>query len=552
MAYVDQPGQTEQDKLNQQSPLNQPPTTGTAIGSAGAGDKTPNQPSSSVAPAPFTNLGSYLQVNAPQLQGMAEKVSGQLGQTYDTAKGAVDTGAQAIQNQITGGYAAPNQAIVEQAAANPAEFASTPENVAAFQAQYGNKYTGPASAEVTPDYTTTQGTVQKAVNDAANLGNYGGLQSYLTTNLETNPTQAMSALDTALLNQSPEAISQINTAAQRFPDLNNYFAQALAQQNQNIAGAQKTAADTAAATQQKFKGEVIPGFQSALDQQLQAAKTAAENKKYLDMIEATKPMANLKEELQSDIGFLYDPTNLTRSYYPAFRNFNPLASELGYADLVNPNDYSTFQNPDVQFTRENVANQADYAKAAALKQLIGGDYTGLNPADLAQAGTAPKSLLDFNKPSYEKDVQDRLRAADENYLKTWSKARAYDKGPFEAPTDYKITREDFNATELPKIREWEKSADPNVQAYAKEALDRFERLGYYHQRLQTGKEGMQWWDGDKWVAAPDEFQYQDKDGNPAGPGDATKVLKFNYDTGKYEDTGYTGGGDNIPGVLKPF
>lgn len=423
MAYVDQPGQTEQDKLNQQSPLNQPPTTGAAVGTAGAGDKTPNQPSSSVAPAPFTNLGSYLQVNAPQIQGMAEKVSGQLGQTYETAKGAVDTGAQAIQNQITSGYAAPNQALVEQAAANPTQFAATPENVAAFQAQYGNQYTGPASAEVTPDYTTTQGAVQKAVNEAATLGNYGGLQSYLTKNLETNPTQAMSALDTALLNQSPEAISQINAQAARFPSLTEYLNQIVAEQNKNIEGAKKTAAETAESTQNKFIGEggVIPSFQSDLAQRLAEARTAAETQGKA-AVGALGDFSKFNPDVMNILGITPEEANRFVAGKEILDKYgstvNPATGEPYYnAASFNLKNFATQFSPDVQIRPENFASQADYAKAAALAQLTGQDLTGfLNPENAPKAGTYNPDLVDFNKTAAMKYVADTVKDEDKQLV----------------------------------------------------------------------------------------------------------------------------------------
>lgn len=423
MAYVDQPGQTEQDKLNQQSPLNQPPTTGTAIGTAAAGDKTPNQPSSSVAPAPFTNLGSYLQVNAPQIQGMAEKVSGQLGQTYDTAKGAVDTGSQAIQNQIAAGYAAPNPELVEQAAANPTEFASTPENVAAFQAQYGNQYTGPASAEVTPDYTTTQGAVQKAVNDAANLGNYGGLQSYLTTNLETNPTQAMSALDTALLNQSPEAISQINAQAARFPGLTDYLNQAMTQQNQNIAGAQTAAQTAAQAAQNKFVGEggVIPTFSTDLNKRLEAARALALTQGNA-AVNALGDFSKFNPDVMNILGINPEEANrfvAGKGILDKYGNtIDPATGNPYYnAESFNLKNYATQSSPDVQILPENFASQADYAKAAALAQLTGQDLTGLlNPANAEKAGTYSPDVVDFNKDAAMKYVSDTVRDEDKSLV----------------------------------------------------------------------------------------------------------------------------------------
>jgi hypothetical protein len=355
MAYVDQPGTAEQDKLNAQSPLNQPPTTGSAVGS-GAGDKTPNQPSSSVAPAPFTNLGSYLAVNAPQIQGMAENVAGKLGETYNTAKGAVDTGAQGVQSAINAGYAAPNQELVNQAATNPTEFAANPENVSAFQAQYNDKYAGPTSFETTPDYTTAQGAVQSAVNEAANVGNYGGLQSYLTRNVENNPTQAMSAMDTALLNQSPEAIQTVNTAAQKMPDLNTYFANQIAAQNQNITAAQKTAAENAAAVQNRFTGEggVVPTWQSSIGKNTSDAQAAIDtyNNQIAQVVEA--------------LG----------KYQPDIAAYNARDLKGRVPSIISP---YTPPSPLNAITPEQAASLKDFETQDALSKLMGMNLTNLNP-----------------------------------------------------------------------------------------------------------------------------------------------------------------------------
>lgn len=422
MAYVDQSSTTEQDKQNVQSPLNQPPTTGSAVGTAGAGDKTPNQPSSSVAPAPFTNLGSYLAVNAPQIQGMAGQVAGQLGQTYQTAKGAVDTGASNIQNQINAGYAAPNADIVNQAATNPTEFAAKPENVAAFQAQYNDKYNGPASAEVTPDYTTTQGAVQKAVNDAANLGNYGGLQSYLTTNLEANPTQAISALDTALLNQSPEAIGQINTAAGQFPGLTDYFSQAIGQQNQNIANAQNAATTNAQSIQNQFTGEggVIPSFQNDLNARLAAARTLATNQGTA-AVNALGDFTKFNPETMKTLGLTPEEVNQLQLNKEILSNYGTTIGSSGQpyynADTFNLKNYATQASPDVQILPENFATPADYAKAAALAQLTGQDLSGyLNQQNATEAGTYNPNLVQFNKSAAEKYAADTVKDVDKQVI----------------------------------------------------------------------------------------------------------------------------------------
>jgi hypothetical protein len=534
MAYVDQTGTAEQDKQNAQSPLNQPPTTGSAVGS-GAGDKTPNQPSSSVAPAPFTNLGSYLAVNAPQIQGMAEKVSGQLGETYNTAKGAVDTGAQGVQSAINAGYAAPNQELVNQAATNPTEFAAKPENVSAFQAQYNDKYTGPASAEVTPDYTTAQGAVQNAVNEAANVGNYGGLQSYLTNNLETNPTQAISALDTALLNQSPEAIQTVNTAAQKFPDLNTYFANQIAAQNQNITDAQKAAAENAAAVQNQFTGEggVLPTFNADIEKRLADAKAAG--------LSENQAAAQILADMSAGKG---TPASIS-SLVPSTFSQEDILKNLGilkntYGQDFDLSGYLTSLSPDAQFTQANIAKPEDYAKAAALKQLLGMDYTGLNPADIAQAGTAPKNLSTFDFTKAQTDASEAMRQRDQDTLDTYNVGYNGNDPKIIAMLQDVYQRNSGNLNNNQQLWLSRNPVKPGDSGTYNETTNP-PATGESRTRVIGGE--MKWWDGGNWVTAPQETKTE------AQPDGSTRNWKFNYDTGKYEELPPTPAGKTPPGVI---
>lgn len=534
MAYVDQPGTAEQDKLNAQSPLNQPPTTGSAVGS-GAGDKTPNQPSSSVAPAPFTNLGSYLAVNAPQIQGMAEKVAGQLGQTYNTAKGAVDTGAQGVQSAINAGYAAPNQELVNQAATNPTEFAANPENVTAFQAQYNDKYAGPTSFEVTPDYATAQGAVQSAVDEAANVGNYGGLQSYLTRNLETNPTQAISALDTALLNQSPEAIQTVNTAAQRMPDLNTYFANQIGQQNQAIAAAQKAADESRAYTQNKFVGEggILPTFNADLEKRLADAKAAG----YSENEAAAKIIADMEAGKATPEGI--------SSLVPSTFSQEDILGNLGilkntYGKDFDLSGYLTSLSPEAQFTQSNLANPEDYAKAAALKQLLGMDYKGLNLSDISQAGTAPKKLSTFDYMKAQTDTAEAKRQRDQDTLNTYNVGYAGNDPKIIAMLKDVYQR---NANLLNSNQRMWLDRNPVKPGDSGTYNETTNPPAAGENRIRVIGGEFKWWDGSNWVAKPQETKFEPQ------PDGSTRNWKFDYNTGQYVELDPTPAGKTPPGVV---
>ena len=350
------------------SPTGTPPPQGggsagagqTGGGATGASTGSPTQFGSSAS-----KLGDYLTANAPQIQGQADKVAGGLNTQYQGLQNEVAQGGQQFGQQVQGGYAAPNQDIVNQATSNPTQFASDPNNVKGFQAQYNDAYTGPSSYEGSTPYTNIQGEVSKAVQGAGQLGTQAGLQSYLAGTQGGNQTQASNTLDTLLLQGNPGAQQTVQNAAGQFGGLNNQLSQSVTAQDQGVQAAQQAAQNAA----QYAQGQFNPVVQNFGDQITQGANTAeagrtAYNTAQQQNYNQLTPMQQYLQQYLGNSGVTMDN--------------NPLTPYLNMTPVTNP------------ITTANYATPDQYAEAAALQQLGGnGTNVPLNQSNLSQAGTAP-------------------------------------------------------------------------------------------------------------------------------------------------------------------
>lgn len=340
-----------------------PPQTGGSVGEESGG--APAKGSITGTPTQFgssaSKLGDYLSANSPQIQGQADTLSGTLNTQYGNLQSGITNAANQFGSQVQGGYAAPNQDVVGQAMANPAGFASDPNNVKAFQGQYNNAYTGPTNFEGTGGYADIQNQVGQAVKQSNLLGSQGGLQSYLQGK-GNNPTQAMSTLDSLLLRGNPEAQQKINTAAGQFGNLTGQLGTATAGANQSVLDAQKAAQDSQTYARSQFD-PYAQGFGKSLTDNLSG-------------INSSRDAYNT--QLNSKQGTLRDLQNYFNSYgaTSGVETPNMLGESLGYSPITNP------------ASLENTATSDQFSKDAALSQLLGSSYSPvLNQSLASQAGT---------------------------------------------------------------------------------------------------------------------------------------------------------------------
>lgn len=338
----------------------------------------------------FATLQSYLTANQGQAAPLANKITSGIQGQYDTLGGQNASTLSGIQGQVAQGYTPQNQDILAQEAANPVSFASNAGNVQSFQKQLADQFTGPTSAESTPDYQKQQSAINNAIaTGTAQTGSEAGREQLLQQN-EARPTTGVTALNSAILTQSPDYLGQVQNAYKPFSNL--------------LSGLSSGASDVNA----------------------QIAKNTAEAQDTSQ--KANAQIASQSQKLQSDLNTnLASATDQTNKYNSGLQDWQtgvaanqPFNAALGSSNLLsllnlqNPfsGNYSAINAP----TLPQVATQDQYATDQALKTLAGTGYNPtFNPSDAAQIGkfSAPGTLP--AAPDIAKLMDDIAAADIKNY-----------------------------------------------------------------------------------------------------------------------------------------
>lgn len=430
--------QDDEDQNNQNG------STISVSGSGGAGSNGQGAGAAAVvspvqqnqAPQPnqgYTDVASYLNANQGGSQKLGEQVASNLSKKYSDTKSGVDQSYNQFQGQVNQGYVPENTDLISQVAANPTAAAGNSQTLADFQKQLNNTYSGPTAWG---DYGTQQGKVNEA-SQYGNLANTpGGLNVY-AQEVEGQTGGPMSGginqLDTLLLGGDPNAMAQVKGAATPFKDLNDYINQ------QNMAGSEAVkGAQTAAQT----------GSQHALDAFTGANGTLTNLNSQVNNQASTAQAKALEQQkaLQTALSSLYsqpvDTSTTTLGTYgggstPWYNSTNYNVGDLAPENLealgIDQNQWQALRNamqqagstqfhaghnfgansPTSQVNLEEwlsgrdpntinaatVASGDQYAQMDAIQKLLGSKTPqdlALNPMMANLAGTAPKSLTDFN------------------------------------------------------------------------------------------------------------------------------------------------------------
>lgn len=394
MAYVpESEDPNAQVQTSTAAPMNQAATPATSSGgtpaTAGAASNAqgaPSSPNASKAP-PVQNLQAYLQANAPQATGMGQNIANQLTQGYNAVNTDLTNGQNAFENQVNASAVpADYQSTVNQAAANPTQFATNPANVTNFQAIENANYSGPSSFETSPTYQNLNTEVQNAQSNAPDITNTANIEQ-LVRGQEQNPTTGESNLDSLLLQQSPEGTAAIKAAASPYANLGTALSGIGTTEDSNIANV--TARDQAAAASVPTAfttgpNAVVPAWENSLNQELANAQTGT-NTYNTDVANQAANWNTFQPIVNS-----YEAAN------PGFTNLAPQPA-LQQTSTVAP-------------TLQSVATPQDYAEQQALSQLLGTGLgsTPIDQSTVSQAGT-------YQTPQFNPvDVQGYLNPLAEN------------------------------------------------------------------------------------------------------------------------------------------
>lgn len=383
----------------------------------------------------YTDVASYLNANQGGSQQLGQQVSQNLSNKYDTTKQGVTDSANSFNQSVNSGYVPENTDLINQVAANPTAAAADPTQLSAFSGQLNDTYTGPTSWA---DQGTQQGNVDTA-NEYASLANTpGGLNIYTGEVEGANggpQSQGINQLDTLLLGGNEGAIGQVQTAANKYSDLNDYINQMNTTGLNNVTNAQNSATQTSNDALNAFTGAngtltnlnntVNANANTALSsaQAQQAALQADLGKIYSQPVDNSSttiggyngsqtPWYNstnyavnnsLSPQDLQELGISSDQWNALQtalqsagtSQYMTGHNFGA-ASPTSQIDL---SQFLNLQDPSQGITAATTATPEQYAQMAAIQQLLGSKTpqgTVLNPANASQAGTAPTSSASFN------------------------------------------------------------------------------------------------------------------------------------------------------------
>lgn len=386
---------------------------------AGAGSSPVKQDAAAQNQSGYTDVGAYLNANKAGAEKMGGQVAQNLTNRYDQTKAGVTQSANDLINQVNQGYTKENSGLVKSVAADPYAAANNPDQLSQFQAQLNSSYGGPTEWG---DYGTQLGKVNEATQ-YGNLYKTKGGANVLAQELEGPlASQGVNQLDSLLLRGSPEAATAIKSASDPFNALSSFLDQQKAGATEAIAGGKQAAQTTAQSALNAFTGQggALTNLNASVQQKAADALARAQEQSALAASGATdlsdermtqdewKALGLTDEQAGTLMNALIEGN---KGQYMTGRNFGAEAAGLGITDLSG---YLSQQDPTAAINPGTVASQEDYAKMAAIQQLLGGKMPqdmALNPQMANLAGTAPAS---FNAFDYEAALNDILNATAAN------------------------------------------------------------------------------------------------------------------------------------------
>lgn len=390
-----------------------PPQSGGSAGAGGSAPKAGASPSSG-SPTQFgssaSKLGDYLSANAPQIQSQANNVAGSLNNAYGQVSTDINNSAAQFGQQVQGGYTAGDQNLVNNASQNTQQFVQDPNNIAGFQAQYNDQYTGPQSFESTTPYGNIQNEVNSAVSNAGLLNTQAGLQNYFGQQ-GGNQTQATNTLDALLTQGNPEAKQTVSNAVNQFGNLTPQFQTATQNADQGVSQAQQNADAARGYAQNAINGQngALTNLNNDVNSQYQTAlQNATQQNQALNQYLSGNDVGHydagaINPQILSELGItpqqfadlnnqLY---NADTSQYMTGHNFGAGSATQNLSNLTG---YLQQTDPNQALSAANTATADQYSQAQALQQLLGTLPQGsaLDPSQAGLAGTAPTNLNQFD------------------------------------------------------------------------------------------------------------------------------------------------------------
>lgn len=406
MAYYDE---NEEDQIDPNAPQTTGPQSSTISGQgsssapavAATAAKTPDNPGN------FVGIQQYLAQNKPQAAKLGETVSNYVTDQGEGASEALAQGQTRFNEDVGKNTIGLNQDLFNQAKQTPEQVAADEAKKAEFKKMRDAEYQGPSSFEETDYYQPINMQIQNALGTANNTQSATGRSALLGDVAKHNNqkvSRGASNLDAALLAVSPNSKESLAKARESVLPLQNQVTQASQVDAQKAAAAKGQTEATHKAIQDAFAGPT--GVQSQLQSSLEAKSAGAINQSGTDadaVLELLK--SGNKNISDAQLGLL----GISRNQYNGLLNDQKFYKDLGKkTNLDDLTQFATKQVPGDQINPQNIASQQDYARYAALNDLMDTSNGFLN--DPSQAGKAKTDALDFNFDAAPNALNDRINS----------------------------------------------------------------------------------------------------------------------------------------------
>ena len=338
----------------------------------------PNAPTSNTANkggSSFSNISEYLQQNAPQSAALAGQVGNVVTGQNKAAETAINTAESAFNTNVGKGTVTYDENLANRAASNTSEVAGNTEENARFKQMFNAEYKGPRSIEEETTFNPAMQSATKAKQTAANLETETGRKELLGGIQGQGKRQAnagVSSLNNLLLQNAPGAKETFAGVKSGLSDLDARL-KAASESSLSKAAAAKAATDLTKSTTRSKMDETVANFNTGLD-----TKTA-------------NTIANYGSAEQLDTGDITDAQlqamGLNRDLYNSIRADQYVGSNLG--------QYQPSKVSGGMINKNTVATAEDYAKQAALNELMGTSAAYINTPELAGTGNLSSNQFDI-------------------------------------------------------------------------------------------------------------------------------------------------------------
>lgn len=370
-----------------------------------ANSSTPAAPNAPDNPGNFVGIQQYLAQNKPQAAKLGETVGNYVTEQGTNASNALTEGQTHFDQDVGQSRVDLNQDLFNQAQQTPEQVAADQAKKAEFQKMRDAQYQGPSSLEETDYYQPINMQIQNALGAANNTQSTTG-RSSLLADIQKQNNQKVSRgaanLDSALLSVSPDSRTILSSARDSVLPIQDQLNSASQSDAAKAADAAAQTAATHQAIQSAFSGPT--GVQGQLESSLKSKADAAVAKAGSDSDAILNLLKTGNKEITDD---QLKILGLTRNQYSGLVNdqsyYKNLGKETPLSDLTN---FATRQSPSNLISAQNIATPEDYARYAALNDLMGTSNGFLN--DPSQAGKAQTDNVDFNYDATPNALKDRI------------------------------------------------------------------------------------------------------------------------------------------------